>query len=164
MNEPVDQVRALTHSGEEAKAEDSPLLRRLRDRTFRTPDGKAFIAIDSDRGRKIVPIQSRPCRLWIGFKLEEESGKQPSQAELRSICDRLEVYASDAPVADVHVRVALAGGRVFMIWPIIAGASSRLGRMAGTSSTRRRCTLFARQVCGRCLSLKGVGPSRTFGR
>jgi hypothetical protein len=38
-------------------AEDSALLRRLRDRTFRTPDGKAFIAIDSDRGRKIVPIQ-----------------------------------------------------------------------------------------------------------
>jgi hypothetical protein len=95
-------------------AEDSALLRRLRDRTFRTPEGKAVIAIDSDRGRKIVPIHSRTCRLWIGFKLEEESGKQPSQAELRSTCDRLEVYASDAPVADVHVRLALAGGRIYI--------------------------------------------------
>jgi hypothetical protein len=95
-------------------AEDSALLRRLRDRTFRTLDGKAFIAIDAVCGRRIVPIQSRSCRQWVGFKLEEESGKRPSQAELRSTCDRLEVYASDAPVADVHVRVALAGGRIYI--------------------------------------------------
>jgi hypothetical protein len=50
----------------------------------------------------------------LRLKLEEEIGKRPSQAELRSTCDRLEVYALDAPVDDVHVRVALAGGRVFI--------------------------------------------------
>jgi hypothetical protein len=97
-----------------AGAEDSALLRRLRDRTFRTLDGKALIAIDAVCGRRIVPIQSRPCRQWVGFKLEEESGERPSQAELRSAIDRLEVYALDAPVDDVHVRVALADGRVFI--------------------------------------------------
>jgi hypothetical protein len=38
-----------------AGAEDSALLRRLRDRTFRTLDGKALIAIDAVCGRRIVP-------------------------------------------------------------------------------------------------------------
>jgi hypothetical protein len=80
-------------------------FKRLCDRTFRTPGGKGFVAIDTDHGPKSVPIHSRQFRQWLGFKLEEESGERPSQAELRSAIERLEVYALDAPVADVHVRV-----------------------------------------------------------
>jgi hypothetical protein len=94
--------------------EHSALVRRLRDQTFRTPDGKAFIAVVSDRGRKSVPIQSRPFRQWLGLEMEKESGERPSQAELRSAIDRLEVHALDAPVADVYLRVAQAGGRIYI--------------------------------------------------
>jgi hypothetical protein len=94
--------------------EHSALLRGLRDQTFRTPDGRPFIPIDSDRGPKIVPIHSRKFRQWFGFKLEEETGERPSQAELRSAIDRLEVYALDAPVADVYLRAAQAAGRLYI--------------------------------------------------
>jgi hypothetical protein len=111
----TDQNEHMPRPGrEETGIEDSALLRRLRDHTFRTLDGKAFIAIDSDRCRKIVPIHSRPFRQWLGLEMEKESGERPPQAELRSAIDRLEVYALDAPVADVHLRVSLAGGRLYI--------------------------------------------------
>jgi hypothetical protein len=111
----TDQNEHMPRPGrEEAGIEDSALLRRLRDRTFRTLDGRAFIGIDSDRGRKAVPIHGRLFRRWLGLEMEKESGERPPQAELRSAIDRLEVCAVDAPVADVHVRVALAGGRIYI--------------------------------------------------
>jgi hypothetical protein len=110
----ADRQRPPTSRPEGAGVEDSALLRRLRDQTFRTLDGKAFVDVEAGGGRKIVPIQSRLFRQWLGLKLEEETGERPSQAELRSMSDRLESYASDAPVAEVYVRVALAGDRVFI--------------------------------------------------
>jgi hypothetical protein len=111
----TNQNEHMARPGREGTGvEHSALVRRLRDQTFRTPDGKAFIPIDSDCGRKIVPIHSREFRRWLGFKLEEETSERPSQADLRAAIDRLEVHALDAPVADVYLRVAQAGGRTYI--------------------------------------------------
>jgi len=90
-------------------------LRRLTDQTFRTPEGKAYLGLDQGRGREVVQIRGEQCRHWLRLKFQEETGKQPSPAELRSTINLLESFASQrAPFADVHVRVAPAGGLIYL--------------------------------------------------
>jgi putative DNA primase/helicase len=99
---------------EGAGSGDSRWFRRLAEHAFRTPEGTAFIEIGVAGRWETVPIQGKSFRQWLLLKLHEESGKPPSQATLTSFVNSLEAYASqNAPEAEVHVRVAFVGGRIY---------------------------------------------------
>jgi hypothetical protein len=147
---------SATPSREAGAANEPSLLQRLRDRSFRAFDGTVFTYIESDRGLEMMSIRDQRFRRWLCEKLQEETGKRPSQATLTASIESLEtrsMFVSRWPaVASIST------------WPTITGVSSRSGRTAGTSSTPRRYTLYARRACGRCRSRKGVGLSTTFGQ
>jgi putative DNA primase/helicase len=97
-----------------AGASEPSQLQRLRDRTFRTFDGTTVTCIDAGYGPEMVPVRDRRFRRWLCQKLQEETGKRPSQATLTASIDSLEMHASRGYVAEVHLRVAVAGGRVYL--------------------------------------------------
>jgi len=93
---------------------DSPEFRQLSGQLFRTSEGKTFVEIEV-RGRlENLPLQSSELRQVLRFNRCKETGKVMSLAELRSAVDLLEAYAlQNAPEAEVHVRVAFVGGRIY---------------------------------------------------
>jgi hypothetical protein len=99
----------------QAGADGSPEFRRLAAELFRTREGEAFVDIETRHRRETVPVQSKQFRQFLSSKLREETGKRPSQSALTSWINELDAYASqDAPVADVHVRIASVGDRIYL--------------------------------------------------
>src|SRR5271154_2605797 len=98
-----------------AGADSSLEIRRLGGEVFRTKEGKVFVKLDMGRRDETMPIHSERFRLWLSLRLQVESGKPPSRATLTSWINRLEAHAAlNGPVADVHVRAAVARGLVHL--------------------------------------------------
>ncbi len=101
--------------GREAGAANEPsLLQRLCDRTFRTFDGTVFTHIETNRGSEMMSVRDPRFRSALRRMVQKETGKPPSQATLAASIESLETCASQGPVAEVHVRVAVAGGRIYL--------------------------------------------------
>ena len=147
----------------EPAPEKEPFLQRLCDRTFRTFDGTVFTHIETNRGSEMMSVRDPRFRSALRRMVQKETGKPPSEAP-RLPRSKPRDVASQGPVAEVHVRVAVAGGRIYLDLADDHGRVVEVGRAAGTSSTSRRYTLSARRVCGRCRSRKAVGLSTTFGQ
>jgi hypothetical protein len=97
------------------RRENSFTFRQLTGQTFRTREGMALIEIEVDGRRRTLPIRGKSLRHWLQLMLYEETGKRPSQAELRSNIDLLEAQAlQNGPEAEVHVRAALVDDRVYI--------------------------------------------------
>jgi hypothetical protein len=140
----------------------SQVLQQLCDQTFRTRDEKSFVSFNAGRGDKIVPIQSRQvCRL-LALKLQEATGKQPSLAALRSAIDSLEDHAQGAQVAEVYVRVASAGGRVYIDLADDGGRLVEIRPDGWEVIDTAPCTFCAWRTCCRFRYRKGAAPSMSF--
>ena len=114
MNTGGGPDRPTTPDRESAGASEPSQLHRIRDRTFRTFDGTAYTYIDTDHGPEMMAIRDRRFRSALRRIVQEETGERPPQAPLTAAIESLEARASRSPIAEVHVRVALVGGRVYL--------------------------------------------------
>jgi hypothetical protein len=84
-------------------------------RLFRAPSGEIFCKIETTRGIEVVPIKEEQFRIWLRITLERKTGTRPSRTDLARIIEQLKDHAwQRARTEDIYIRVALAGGRVYL--------------------------------------------------
>ena len=113
-NEHGSSAESLADRAHEPAPEKEPFLHRFRDRTFRSPDGRAFTYIDTGRGPEMMAIRDRRFRGAFRRVVKEEYGEPPPEAPLTAAIEALEALAALGPIAEVHVRVAVNGGRIYL--------------------------------------------------
>ena len=99
--------RSAVRAREPAPTNESSPMRRVRDRTFRSQDGRVFTYVDNGRGPEMMAI--RGSAVPQRAPRDDTRGRgEPSRGIADCRNRSSEARASGRPIAEVHVRVALA--------------------------------------------------------
>jgi hypothetical protein len=135
---------------EKAKTKQADILIGLAEQAtlFHTPDVTCYADIEVKGHRETWPIRSRGFRRWLSHAYYETTDGAPSSEAIQSALNVLEARAHfDADQSEVHVRVAGAGGKIYLDladdawrcieidargWRIVATPPVRFRRAPGT--------------------------------
>lgn len=82
---------------------------------FHTPEGECYAGIPVQGHIEVWPLRAREFRTWLTGRFFRAEGRAPSTQAMNDAIGTLEAKARfEGPKEEVHLRVALRGGKVYI--------------------------------------------------